>query len=225
MAFPSRRRPAPAVLAAASVALFLASCADRPAPHRLPAPMPAVNLASGPACLARLDADGVRYRSVAQPDAPHPCGLDTPVSVRSDGDLYTRPVLMGCALADVVDRWETEVVEPAARRDLDLSIKSIVSYGAYACRQEVGSSRNYVSMHSYGLAIDVAGWIMSDGSRVTVARNWAGGGPAGRFLHDVAAGGCRYFSVVLTPKVNAAHHDHFHLDIGPYRYCGSGSEG
>jgi hypothetical protein len=36
----------------------------------------------------------------------------------------------------------------------------------------------------------------------------------------VAQGACKIFSVVMTPNRNAEHHDHLHLDIGPYKLCG-----
>ena len=64
--------------------------------------------------------------------------------------------------------------------------------------------------------------FLSDGTRIDVEKDWTDGGPRGRFLHAVALGACRYFSVVLTPATNGLHHDHLHLDIGPDRLCSVG---
>jgi hypothetical protein len=37
---------------------------------------------------------------------------------------------------------------------------------------------------------------------------------------EIARGACSVFRVVLTPAYDKAHHDHFHLDLGPDRLCG-----
>ena len=52
-----------------------------------------------------------------------------------------------------------------------------------------------------------------------MARDWEGAGPDALFLRDVRAGACRFFKVVLGPDYNAAHRDHFHLDMAPYSIC------
>ncbi len=38
--------------------------------------------------------------------------------------------------------------------------------------------------------------------------------PQARFLVTVHKAACSLFSTVLGPDANAAHHDHFHLDLG-----------
>lgn len=37
--------------------------------------------------------------------------------------------------------------------------------------------------------------------------------PAGRFLHEVHAAGCRIFGTTLGPEANEAHRNHFHVDM------------
>ncbi len=130
---------------------------------------------------------------------------------------------MGCALAETLARFESEAVEPAAEDDLGRHVAGIVNMGAYSCRHQVGGEHtNYVSMHSYGLAIDIGGWIFDDGEKALFLTDWSGGDSAKRrFLHDAASAACRYFSVVLTPATNRAHLNHMHVDIGPYRFCGA----
>jgi hypothetical protein len=133
---------------------------------------------------------------------------------------------MNCALAEVLERFESRVVEPAARDDLGLDVTSMVNMGAYSCRKQIGSRHSsYVSMHGYGMAIDIGGWKFDDGTEALFARDWSGSDPARRrFLHDVASRACLYFSVVLTPASNEAHRNHMHVDIGPFRYCGARRE-
>ena len=39
------------------------------------------------------------------------------------------------------------------------------------------------------------------------------------FLREIRDGACDLFRVVLGPDYNAAHRDHFHLDMGAFRAC------
>src|SRR5215469_5087350 len=89
--------------------------------------------------------------------------------------------------------------------------------GAYSCRAVSGHDK--LSEHAYGLAIDISGFRLSDGTSVSVERDWARSGPKSTFLHHAARAACGYFSVVLTPDSNADHFNHFHLDLGPSRLC------
>ena len=52
-----------------------------------------------------------------------------------------------------------------------------------------------------------------------VATDWAGESADGRFLRRVRAGACASFNAVLGPDYNAAHRDHFHLDMGLWKVC------
>lgn len=194
--------------------LAVAACAPRPA-----AP-PAISVPIGDQCLAKLGSLGVDYREVRPPAAPHPCGIADPVLVAAAPEPFARPVLMGCELAARVVAWQAESVDSEARRYLGQPIAGAIQpLVGYACRREIGSKRNYVSQHGYGRALDIGGWRLGDGSVVSVLHDWHDSGAKGRFLHAVALDACRYFSVVLTPDVNAAHRTHFHVDIGDYRYC------
>src|SRR5262249_8330175 len=92
-------------------------------------------------------------------------------------------------------------------------------FGSFACR--ANSSRpSRLSQHALGQAIDISGFRLSDGSRVSVERDWSDSGARGIFLHRLASKACRYFSVVLTPQSNADHYNHFHFDCGPARFWG-----
>jgi hypothetical protein len=82
-----------------------------------------------------------------------------------------------------------------------------------------GQESGRVSQHATANALDVAGFRLADGRRITVAADWADEGDEGRFLRAVRDGACRSFETVLGPEYNAAHRDHLHLDRGPYRVC------
>ena len=114
---------------------------------------------------------------------------------------------------------ERQALQPAAREILGSEVAAIDHYGAYACRRVYGQGEGRVSEHAYANALDVAGFRLRDGRRVTVAADWSDQGEEGRFLRAVRDGACRTFGTVLGPEYNAAHRDHLHLDRGPYRVC------
>ena len=91
--------------------------------------------------------------------------------------------------------------------------------GTYSCRTVAGTAR--LSGHATANAIDIAAFLLADGRRVSVLNNWSGGTPAEReFLRVVHASACKRFGTVLSPDYNAAHRNHFHLEIGASRpFC------
>ena len=194
--------------ALAGLALALAGCGGAPSPALL----------SGRACLARLEAQEVSYRPLDDVPAPSSsCHVDTAVRVSRIAAALDRPAIMSCALAARLDDFEREVVQPLAREALGRRVVAIEQMGGYSCRGVRGTSR--LSQHALGLAIDIGGFRLSDGSAVSVERDWQEPGPKRAFLHQLAHRACKYFSAVLTPDSNADHYNHPHLDIGRDRLC------
>ena len=197
--------------------LFLTGCATRPPPP----PPHAPHVTALAACLARLDRRGVVYDRVADWRTPSGCGIEGAVRVHREALAWNRPALMSCPLAATLWDFETKVVRPAARRDLGRDVVGMSNLGAYACRDERSNDHpERLSQHALGQAIDISGFTLAGGESVTMLRDWEGDGAKARFLHDVARGACRYFSVVIAPDHNVFHRDHMHVDIGPYRLCG-----
>ena len=191
--------------------LALAGCGGTPAPSAL----------SGRACLSRLSAEEVSYRTVDSPDASDSrCHVDTAVRVSRVEAALSRPATMSCAMAARLDEFERETVQPLASSELGHRVARIDHLGSFACRASTGRPSR-LSQHALGQAIDIAGFRLSDGSRVSVEHDWSDSGSKGVFLHRLAGKACRYFSVVLTPDSNADHYNHLHLDIGPERFCGT----
>lgn len=195
-----------AALAVVVLAMLLAGCAGRAPP--------------GAACLAELSRHDIDYEPL-EIDDPHDsrCTIETAVRVYRVEAAFNRPATMSCNLANRLDEFEREVVQPAARSEFGERVTRIDHLGAYACRANTGV-RGRFSEHAFGRAIDIAGFRFADGTQVSVQRDWSGSASKRRFLHRVAKGACRYFSVVLTPDSNADHYNHFHLDIGPGKVCG-----
>lgn len=117
-----------------------------------------------------------------------------------------------CPLAAALEIWRRDSVAPAARRIMGSEIARIEHLGAYSCRRMYGGSEGPWSEHATANAIDIAAFVLEDGRRISVLKDWNGDGPKARFLRSVREGACASFATVLSPDYNAAHKDYFHLD-------------
>lgn len=168
------------------------------------------------ACRTLLWRAGLRV-ALVPPHADVPeCRFSDGVRLRSGGTLPAelRPAapVMACPLAAAFALWEWQVVAPAARATLGRRVVAIEHYGTFSCRRIYGRATGDWSEHAAADAIDVAGFVLADRRRITVASDWRKDDATGRFLHAVRDGGCRIFATVLSPDYNAAHRDHLHLD-------------
>lgn len=169
-----------------------------------------------PACRALLDRAGVRYARLAERREGAACGYADGVRLASGGSrtiAFSPPGLgTACPVAMGLALWEWHVVQPAAMRRFGTRVARIEHFGSFSCRRMYGRGAGAWSDHATADAIDIAGFVLGDGRRITVARDWRGGGEAARFLHEVRDGACRIFATTLSPDYNAAHADHLHLD-------------
>jgi hypothetical protein len=111
------------------------------------------------------------------------------------------------------------VVQPAALRHFGSRAARLEHFGSYVCRRVYGGREARLSRHAMADALDVASFVMEDGTEVRVEEHWGGDHPRARFLRDVHRGACRVFDGVLGPEYNPAHRNHFHLERGGYRVC------
>jgi hypothetical protein len=78
-----------------------------------------------------------------------------------------------------------------------------------------GKTKNALSRHALGLAIDVVSFVDDTGREARIARDYNDGDP---LLHDIerAIDASSMFRVVLTPSNDPiSHHDHFHIEANP----------
>ena len=157
-------------------------------------------------CHTLLFRAGVRYQPLP-PGGSGQCSYENAVRLR--------PSLpdVACPVAAALTLWERQVVQPAAERHLGTRVTSIDHFGSYSCRRLYGRSAGDWSEHATANALDVAGFRLANGRRVTVVGDWTGGSAAEQaFLRQVRDGACKLFATVLSPDYNAAHRDHLHLD-------------
>lgn len=174
--------------------------------------------------LASLGDDAAQCRALLADagvdDVPAPsrrngpeCGYDDGLRLGAE-PIGFRPsgLVTSCSVAAGMHLLETRIIQQAALRHLDSRVVAIDHAGSYSCRRLYGRSEGAYSEHATADAIDILGFRLADGTRVSVLNDWKGDGPKSAFLHEVRDGSCRLFSTVLSPDYNAAHADHLHLD-------------
>lgn len=164
-------------------------------------------------CRAVLDRSGIFFTTLAQ--AGNGACARPDRTVLADTPLGPGRPTTTCAVAAGLSLWVERAVKPAARELFGSDITRVEHLGAYSCRRLYGRDSGPWSEHATGNAIDVAGFVLADGTRISVLRDWNAGGKKARFLRQVRDGACGPFGTVLGPDYNAAHRDHFHFDQQP----------
>jgi hypothetical protein len=154
------------------------------------------------------------------------CGTPAPIELGSVEALRTvtiRPAAkVNCTMASAFHRWMVETVQPSARNLLETEITGVINVASYHCRTRYGDPNQRMSQHAFANALDLAGFITAKGEQISVEKSWEGDTPQSRFLQHIHAEACNIFGTVLGPKANAAHKNHFHLDMTKRRhgsYC------
>ncbi len=118
-----------------------------------------------------------------------------------------------CELTAALHLWQVNTLNPLASSIFGSEIERVEHLGAYSCRRLYGRSSGRWSEHATANALDISGFSLENGTRISVEDDWSGEGGKTRFLREVRNGGCDVFSTVLSPDYNAAHSDHFHVDM------------
>lgn len=145
------------------------------------------------------------------------CGIAEPVKVTSvSGITLSEPAEIDCTTAIALNEWVNAGLKPAFGRT---EVTQLLIAGSYACRPRNNQRGNKISEHGHGKAIDIAGFVLADGTHITVAHNWR---------HDYSKpikaahrAACGIFGTTLGPGSDGFHEDHMHFDTanngnGPY---------
>ncbi|MFH6601058.1 extensin family protein [Ectopseudomonas khazarica] len=168
-------------------------------------------------CDLALATAGLRFTRL--PDStPQPgCPVRNAVRVQGGRVGLSSSFMATCPLAVSFALFERHGLQPAAQRVFGQPVSRVEHVGSFACRSIAGSQRP--SQHSYANALDLVGFRLRDGRRISVLHDWSEEGDNARFLRLVQDAACERFNITLGPDYNAAHHDHFHLDMGMWRMC------
>jgi hypothetical protein len=174
-------------------------------------------------CLAQLAVTKASFTPVEDKYFAGGCrnvGTVRLASLRSDTTYMSLANLgpVTCTMATQFAGWARFGADRAAEQILGSRIARIETFGSYSCRTVAGTSR--LSGHATANAIDIAGFVLEDGRRVTVLDDWDGGtAEERRFLRVVHNSACKRFGTTLGPQYNAAHKNHFHLEADGADFC------
>ncbi len=180
-------------------------------------------------CIEEMEAAGLAYQRTNNPE-DHPagrpdlvCDVDGPVRLSSPvgGIDYRyvsqdepRPMFMSCHLANAL----FDLSELLRAR----GVVEVGHIGTYNCRTIADSDS--ISQHGLGMAIDLAWFRTADGRVYDIEDHWEHETEnfrteEGRWLWEVAQEMFQrqVFNTVLTPNFDAAHDNHFHVDLTPGR--------
>lgn len=195
-----------------------------PAPQAMPDDIPpdAIIPPGGSAAVPEGPLPQPRYRAAPQrqvynapvyeaPPRLGPARNYTPVAMPAA--RLIPPATLSCPIVSALDRWVSEGVQPAALRWFNSPVAEIHQIGSYSCRSMNGAGGHGISEHAFGNALDIAGFTLADGRKITVKDGWHGTPEEQGFLHDVQLYACETFVTVLAPGYNAAHYNHIHVDL------------
>jgi hypothetical protein len=180
--------------------------------------------------LNRLTGDGARCREVlagafnlsvaALEDRKidDRCGFTDVVRSDASPVRFAPHVTATCGLTAAL-YWYQRQLQPIALATLHSRLTGITQLGTFSCRNVNGETSGNRSEHATANAIDVAAFHFADGRTISVVKDYGKSGDEGKFLDQAHDQACRLFNVVLGPRYNRLHANHFHLDMGRYGIC------
>ena len=190
-------------------------------------------------CLDALERSGMGFDVLPDRVTGPGCGFENAVRLRTAGVRFGALLPLSCPMALSFAMWERHALQPAAQARMQQRVVAIDQIGSYACRNintgegrfksRMASGSGSRSRHATADALDVTGFTLADGQRISVLKNWQSKSDSqdaaakrdakALLLTDLHAGACKYFKGVLGPDYNAVHKDHFHFETGGYRMC------
>lgn len=147
------------------------------------------------------------------------CPLTNVVRVRDFGRVsLSSSFLASCPLALSSALFVSQQARPLTRTLMGSSLTRIEHLGSFACRNIYHRADARRSEHASAQALDISGFALENGQRISVLRGWQNGKTA-PWLRALLGASCGYFGNALGPDYNAAHANHFHLGMRGFGYC------
>jgi len=215
---------------------------EAPSPAKSPSPQreapPAPNADAAPisaeanTCLQELRAAGFEIEPAEPPRTSNElCRIEIPVRLKrvpvpakpaTSVRLSDEPIL-ACRFAGPFGRWIGDLVAPLVAAHKGTELKAVRTGPGFECRNRNGAATGKLSAHAAGLAIDIAAFELANGSTLRIKPEPdEGPDPA---LSSLRKAACGWFTTILGPGSDEAHHDHLHVDIEQhgssdrYRIC------
>lgn len=142
------------------------------------------------------------------------CGIDEPVKITEvAGVRFSQPATVDCGTAIAFKKWIIQGMRPAFgnREVVQLHI-----FGSYSCRARNNVRGAKISEHGRGKAIDVAGFVLSNGQEWTIKKDY------NKTIRKAYKAACGIFGTTLGPGSDGYHEDHLHFDTADHSngaYC------
>ncbi len=174
-------------------------------------------------CASRLKALNVTFEQRDAIEGEGGCGLARPFVVSAiDGVALEGPATLNCETAEALALLMRDHIKPAAETHLQSEPSAIGLGSSYVCRGRNGRPGGKLSEHATGNGVDIMSIAFEGRERIVIAAGEADA-PEARVLARIRAGACELFTTVLGPGADAAHANHFHLDLrgrkNDYRIC------
>ena len=169
-------------------------------------------------CFEALARSRLEFRHLDDRPIRNGCGVVNRTEIVQSNIPYSAGFESTCALAAAL-YWYEQRLDVLAQDYLGENIARIEHFGTYSCRNIYGRAGARRSAHATAEAIDISGFRLENGREVSVLKHWDTDGPEGEFLRAARDEACRFFGPVLSPDYNAAHANHFHLELGRSGLC------
>ncbi len=104
------------------------------------------------------------------------CGAPVPILLTGIGSepqvRFHPPATVNCALAERLNAWLTESVQPLAKELLKAPISEMHVISSYACRHRYNDPSKPLSEHAKANAIDIAAFKTAKGEWIRVLDHW-----------------------------------------------------
>jgi hypothetical protein len=198
--------------------LVVSPAAARPRADNMPRgwhwPPSKTMLAAAKACEERLDELGVPWKPAKAEG--HVVDPITVTSGEIGGITYTNvyakktePLVMDCELVLSLATFAPRLYELGVR---EVHVGSIYRWSKVRVD---GKTKNLLSRHALGIAMDVISFVDDSGREAVVAKDYKDGDDL-LISVERAIDDSGIFRLVLTPKNDPiSHHDHFHIEANP----------
>ncbi|QRM29045.1 extensin family protein [Microvirga sp. VF16] len=183
-------------------------------------------------CLARLQAAGFDLEPAEPPQVSNElCRIETPVRLKAvpvptkseTAVRLTDQPTLACRFAGPFGHWIGDLVAPLVAGIKGTELRAVRTGPGFECRNRNRAAAGKLSAHAQGLAIDIAGFDLANGTTLRIKPEAdTAPDPALAALRTAA---CGWFTTILGPGSDEAHHDHLHVDIEQhgssdrYRIC------
>jgi hypothetical protein len=104
------------------------------------------------------------------------CGAPAPIrliSIGKSNPVSFKPApTINCRMLVPLKHWIDKGLQPNASRYMDTRVKTVSIISSYSCRTRYGRPGARISEHAFANALDISGFRLADGRRVSVLKHW-----------------------------------------------------